>query len=120
MNVDTCFEQVGQNLIDLMKRILTDLASVRLQTTTWIRFNQALKDVAGNVLGYYRVVLPLNSTTMEIFQGSGFNEIVKKMFTHMNPALRNSKFLFNEVLFLHVNFYWLNLTRGSSYIPLAD
>ena len=51
MNVDTCFEQVGQNLIDLMKRILTDLASVRLQTATWIRFNQALKDVAGNVIG---------------------------------------------------------------------
>ena len=37
-----------------------------------------------------------------------------------NPALLNSRFRFDEVLFLNINFHWLNLTKGSSYIPLPD
>ena len=37
-----------------------------------------------------------------------------------NPALTNSSFGFDEVLFLDVNFHQLNLTRGSSYIPLPN
>ena len=37
-----------------------------------------------------------------------------------NPALTNSRFMFDEVLFLDVNFHRLDLTRGSSYIPLPD
>ena len=37
-----------------------------------------------------------------------------------NPALTNSRFTFDEVLFLDINFHQLNLTRGSSYIPLPD
>ena len=35
-----------------------------------------------------------------------------------NPALLNSRFRFDEVLFLDANFHWLHLTRGSSYLPL--
>ena len=46
------------------------------------------------------------------------------MFAHMmtqieNPALLNSRFKFDEVLFLDANFHQLNLTRGSSYLPLS-
>ena len=37
-----------------------------------------------------------------------------------NPALLNSRFKFDEVLFLNINFHQLNLTRGSSYLPLPD
>ena len=37
-----------------------------------------------------------------------------------NPALLNSRFVFDEVLRLDTNFYQLNLTRGSSYLPLPD
>ena len=37
-----------------------------------------------------------------------------------NLALLNSRFRFDEVLSLDVNFHWLNLTRGSSYLPLLD
>ena len=37
-----------------------------------------------------------------------------------NPALRNSKFIFNRVLYIHMDLNRLNLTRGSSYIPLPD
>ena len=54
-----------------------------------------------------------------------FDEIVGEMTKHMkeqieNPALLNSRFIFNEVLFTNVNFHQLNLTRGSSYLPLPN
>ena len=61
----------------------------------------------------------------EIHQGSDLNEIIDEMLPHMktqieNPALINSRFVFDEVLFLDVSFYQLNLTRSSSYIPLPS
>ena len=37
-----------------------------------------------------------------------------------NPVLLNSRFVFDEFLYLDVNFHQLNLTRGSSYLPLPD
>ena len=37
-----------------------------------------------------------------------------------NSALLNSRFVFNEVLCLDTSFDQLNLTRGSSYLPLPD
>ena len=37
-----------------------------------------------------------------------------------NPALSNSRFVFDEVVFTNVDFHQLNLTRGSSYLPLPD
>ena len=58
-------------------------------------------------------------------RGSDLDQIVDGMIAHMktqieNSALLNSRFRFDEVLFLNINFHWLNLTRGSSYIPLPD
>ena len=52
------------------------------------------------------------------------DQIVDEMFAHMmiqieNPALLNSRFKIDEVLFLDTNFHPLNLTRGSSYLPLS-
>ena len=69
--------------------------------------------------------LPSNSQMADIFQGSDLNEIVNGMFTHMktqtkHPALANSRFRLDEVLFLDINFHQLNLTGGSSYLPLPD
>ena len=60
-----------------------------------------------------------------VYRASDLDSIVDQMFTHMrfqieNPALLNSRFVFDEVLFLDVNFHQLNLTRGSSYLPLPD
>ena len=112
MDVDTFFNWIRQNLIDLMTR---ELGSARVQTTTWIRFRQASEDDLGNVIGLDRVELPFNSRMTEIFQGSDLNEIIDELFTHMrtqieNPALKNSRFVFDEVLFLDVNFHQLNLT----------
>ena len=62
---------------------------------------------------------------MEVHQGSDLDMIVNGMIAHMktqieNPALLNSGFRFDEVLFLDATFHWLNLTRGSSYFPLPD
>ena len=47
------------------------------------------------------------------------------MIAHMksqveNPALLNSKFIFDEALYLDTNVHWLNLMRGNSYLPLPD
>ena len=47
------------------------------------------------------------------------------MFNHMktqieNPTLANSRFMFNEVLFIDINFHQLNLTRGSFYLSLPN
>ena len=44
IDVDTSFDQIRQNLIDLIPRELTDLNSARVQMTTWIRFRIEYKD----------------------------------------------------------------------------
>ena len=53
------------------------------------------------------------------------DQIVDGMTANMkfqteNPALLNSRFVFDEFLYLDVNFHQLNLMRGSSYLPLPD
>ena len=53
------------------------------------------------------------------------DHIVDRMIANMkfqieNPALLNSRFVFDEFLYLEVNFHQLNLMRGSSYLPLPD
>ena len=60
-----------------------------------------------------------------VYRGSDLEQIVDEMITHMktqieNPALLNSRFRFDEVLFLDIDFHQLNLARGSSYLPLPD
>ena len=44
--------------------------------------------------------------------------IANMKFQIENPVLLNSRF--DEFLYLDVNFHQLNLTRGSSYLPLPD
>ena len=83
--------------------------------TTWIRF---VKD--GD-----RVELVFKRRMTSVYQGSNLDQIVDGMIAHMktqieNPVLLNSRFRFDEVLFLDINFHWLNLTRGSSYLLLPD
>ena len=62
---------------------------------------------------------------MSVYQGSDLDQIVDGLIANMkfqieNPVLLNSRFVFDEVLYLDVNFHQLNLTRGSSYLPLPD
>ena len=87
--------------------------------TTWIRFIREDEE------GQERVELAFNSLMTSVHRGSNLFKIVNEMIVNMefqieNPALLNSRFVFDEVLHLDTNFYQLNLTRGSSYLPLPD
>ena len=123
MDVETFFCRIRKGLIDLIKRELNDLNSARIQTTTWIRFVKVPS--APQVGDYDRVELAFNSKMTNVYQGSDLEQMVDGMIAHMetqveNPALLNSKFIFNEVLYLNTNFHQLNLTRGNSYLLLPD
>ena len=89
---------------------------MRSQATIWIRFTRD---------GVEMVNLAFNSRMMTVYNLNDKNEIVTAMIEHMaqqveNSALRNSKFVFDRVLYMDMDFHRLNLTRGSSYIPLPD
>ena len=75
--------------------------------------------------GQERVELAFNSLMTSVYQGSETDQIVDGMIANMrfqieNPALLNSRFFFDEFLYLDVNFHQLNLMRGSSYLSLPD
>ena len=87
--------------------------------TTWIGF------IRDDEEGQERVELAVNSLMTSVYRGSELDQVVGRMVDNMkfqieNPALLNSRFVFDEVLYLDVNFHQLNLTRGSSYLPLPD
>ena len=115
LEVDTYFAKTRKFLIDLLNEETTNRA-VRSQATIWIRF---MRDEVE------QVSLAFNSRMMTDYSLNDKNEIVTAMIEHMaqqieNPALRNSKFVFNRVLHMDIDFHRLILTRGSSYIPLPD
>ena len=114
MDPDMLFSRVKGFLIDLLKK-KSRTGAIRTQTTTRIRFR---KD--GEL-----VELAFSSRMANVYNLSDMNEIVNEMIAHMkqqikNPALSNSRFVFDEVLHMDIDFHRLNLTRGSSYLPLPD
>ena len=114
MDPDTFFSRVRRFLIDLMAKELRT-GAVRSQSTTWIRFRKDRE----------MIELAFNSRMLNIYNLNDMNEIVNVMITHMaqqieNPALSDSKFVFDEGICMDVDFHRLNLTRGSSYLPLPD
>ena len=115
MDVNTFFTRTRRFLIDLLSRETRNRA-VRSQATTWIRF---VKD------GIESVELAFNSRMLAVYNLSNMGEIASAMIEHMqqqikNPALRDSKFVFDGVIRMDIDFHRLNLTRGSSYILLPD
>ena len=91
----------------------------KIQTTAWISFIRADDDAQE------RVELAFNSLMTSVYRWSKLAQIVDGMINDMryqieNRALLNSRFIFDEDLYLDVNFHRLNLTRGSSYLPLPD
>ena len=113
----------------MIERELKTRTSAGIQTTVWIRF---VRDgpprgpgEAHDEEGQERVELAFNSLMTSVYRGSETDQIVDGMIDNMkfqieNPALLNSRFVFDEFLYLDVNFHQLNLTRGSSYLPLPD
>ena len=119
MDVDTFFNRIRKGLIGLIKQELKTRTSAKIQTTAWIRF------VRDDNEGQERVELASNSLMTSVYRGSEMDQIVDGMIANMkfqieNPVLLNSRFVFDEFLYLDVNFHWLNLMRGSSYLPLPD
>ena len=102
------------SLIELLKKE-SRTGAVCSQATMWIRFRKDGK----------MVELVFNSRMSNVYNLSDMNEIVNGMIAHMkqqieNPALSDSKFVFNEVVHMDVDFHRLNLMRGSNYLPLPD
>ena len=122
MDVDTFFSRMREGLIELIKRELNNLNSARIQTTTWIRFTRDEGPLRSGIAS--QVDLAFNSLMTSVYRGSDLDQMVDGMIAHMiqikNPALLNSRFVFDEVLYLDVNFHQLNLTRGSSHLPLPN
>ena len=119
MDVDTFLNRIRKGLIELIKRELKTRTSARILTTAWVRF------VRDDEEGQERVELAFNSLMTSVYRGSEPDQIVDGMIANMkfqieNPALLSSRFVFDEVLYLDVNFHQLNLMRGSSYLPLPD
>ena len=55
------------------------------------------------------------------WQKSGKKVVIcARMPSTYSLALLNNRFVFDEVLFTNVDFHQLNLTRGSSYLPLPN
>ena len=119
IDVDTFFSRIRKALIELIEQELKTRTSARIQTTAWIRF------IRDDEEGQERVELAFNSLMTSVYRGSETDQIVDGMIANMkfqieNPALLNSRFVFDEFLYLDVNFHQLNLTRGSSYLPLPN
>ena len=99
MDPDTFFNRVRRFLIDLMTKESRTRA-VHSQATTWIRFRND-----GEM-----VELAFNSRMLKVYNLSNMNEIVDALITHMvqqieNLALSDSKFVFDEVICMDVDFH---------------
>ena len=110
MDYDAFFIRVREGLIELISRELNNRNAAKIQTSIWIRFTK--DDVVVN--------LAFNSLMVNVYKGSDLDQIFDGMIAHMkfqieNPAPLNSRFAFDKVLHLDVNFHQLNLTRGRSY-----
>ena len=62
---------------------------------------------------------------LAVYNLNDVDEIVSAMIEHMkqqieNPSPGDSKFVFDRIRYMDIDFHRLNLTRGSSYIPLPD
>ena len=128
IDVDTFFNRIGKRLIELIERELKTQTSARIKRLRGLGLLGMGPLDAGEAHdeeGQERVELAFNSLMTSVYRGSKMDQIVDGMIANMkfqieNPALLHSRFVFDEFLYLDVNFRQLNLTRGSSYLPLPD
>ena len=114
MDLPTFFSKTRDSILNILKKESARRA-IRSQTTTWIRFMK----------GSEYVDLAFNSRMTPVYNLNDMDSIVRSMIEHMaqqveNLALRDSKFIFDMVIRMDINIHRLNLTRGSSYIPLPE
>ena len=109
MDPDTFLNRIRRSLIDLIRKE-TRGRSVRAHTNMWIRFR----------IDEDLVELVFNSLMTNIYNLNNLDEIVLEMINNMkhqieNPALLNSRFIFEEVLYMDINIHQLTL-RGDRVI----
>ena len=114
MDLPTFFSKTRDSILSILRRE-SACRAIRSQTTTWIRFMK----------GSEYVNLAFNSRMTPVYNLNDMDNIVRSMIDHMaqrveNPALRDSKFVFDSVIRMDISIHRLNLTRGSSYISLPD
>ena len=114
MDLTTFFSKIKNSISDILKKE-TSRRAVRSQTTTWIKFMK----------GNEYVNLAFNCRMTPVYMLTDIDSIVRSMINHMaqqveNPALKDSKFVFDSIMHTDISMHRLNLTRGSSYIPLPD
>ena len=88
--------ELNSNLILTLKKA----RSAKVQATMWIRFKQDDESIE----------LAFNSRMMTVYNLSETNKIANEMIAHMreqieNPALLNSRFVFDEVLLMDIDFH---------------
>ena len=114
MDIPTFSSKIKSSIVNVLCRE-TSQRAIRSQPTTWIRFMNGDEIVA----------LAFNSRMIPVYMLNDIDSIVQSMISHMaqqleNPALRDSKFAFDNIMYADIRIHTLNLTRGSSYIPLPD
>ena len=103
MDAETFFAQIRGKIIEMIGREIGDRNSAKVQTSTWIRFVRDGKPQD-------RVELAFNSRMISVFRSIDLDQVVDGMIAHMmeqieNPALINSRFRFDQVLFQDISFY---------------
>ena len=96
MDYDTFFNRIKFQLILTLKKA----RSAKVQATTWISFKQDDESIE----------LAFNSRMITIYNLIEINKIANEMIAHMreqieNPALLNSRFVFDEVLLMDIDFH---------------
>ena len=114
MDLPTFFSKIRSSITNVLHRE-TFQRAIHSQTTTWIRFMK----------GDEIVSLAFNSRMTPVYMLNDIDSIVQSMINHMaqqveNPALRDSKFVLDSIMYTDIRIHMLNLMRGSSYIPLPD
>ena len=114
MDLPTFFSKIRSSVANVLRQE-TSKRSIHAQTTTWLRFTK--KDEYIN--------LAFNSLMTPVYMLSDIDIIVQGVINHIaqqvdNPALRDSKFVFDKILQTDISCHRLMLTRGSSYIKLPD
>ena len=102
----------------MIEENLKDLVSAKIQTNLGIKWMKEEEDGTLTFIDrfYY-------SKMTESFQGSDIEDMISNMFIQIKTQVEDSKlpdseFVIDKILHLDISFRKLNLTRGSSYLPL--
>ena len=117
--------KIAEKMKEKTNKLRTIEANPIQQSSQLSKMNKRIKKKIRFTKGYEYINLAFNSRMTPVYILNDIDSIEKLMIDHMaqqvdNPALRDSKFVFDSVIHMDINTHRLNLTRGSSYIQLPD